>query len=290
MPELPEVETIRRDLAKVLAGRKIVEVKVINKKAVKSDLSRFRKVLLGKKIKKFDRIGKLMIVDFGDDDFLLIHLKMTGQLIYQYEETIIEGGHSLSAAAIKEFPPKYSWVIWGFDDGAKLYFSDMRQFGYLKMVDAKTKDKIISSYGPEPLTKQFAFINFIKIVGGRKAPIKSLLLNQSLIAGIGNIYADEACFEAKIFPGKPASKLTVEERKRLFAAINFILKKAIKYKGTTFKNYFSPHGKKGNFLDFLNVYQRDGQRCLRCQKGVITNKKIGGRNSRYCPVCQKVLQ
>lgn len=289
MPELPEVETIRRELVKVLLGKKITNVEVVHKKAIKSNLLSFKKDLLGKKIIGIDRIGKLLIIDIGQGKFLLIHLKMTGQLIYKHKDTIIEGGHSLTAAKTSEFPPKYSWVVWTFSDGAKLYFSDMRQFGYLKIVDAKTKDKIVSTYGPEPLTKDFTLDKFVQILQKRKAPIKSLLLNQNLIAGIGNIYADEACFAAQVFPGKKTHTLTSEEIKKLFSAINTVLKKAIKYKGTTFKSYRSLHGKKGNFFDYLQVYQRDGKKCFRCQVGIIGNKKIGGRSSRYCLVCQKVI-
>jgi formamidopyrimidine-DNA glycosylase len=290
MPELPEVETIRQDLIKVLVGRKIVGVEIIDKKAIKSSLASFKEVLLNKKITNIDRIGKLMIIDLGGKDFLLVHLKMTGQLIYRYKDKIIEGGHSLSVAPTKEFPPKYAWVIWSFDDGAKLCFSDMRKFGYLKIVGGLALEKIVGGYGPEPLTKNFTYANFIAALGKRTAPIKSLLLNQALIAGIGNIYADEACFEAKIFPGTPANKLTEAEKKNLFTAINYILKKAIKHKGTTFKDYLSPHGKKGNFSDLLKVYKRDKQNCFRCLTAIIANKKISGRSSRYCPVCQKMLK
>lgn len=288
MPELPEVETIRQDLIKVLVGRKIIDVEVINKKAIKSSPTSFKKILLNKKITNIDRVGKLMMIDLEGKDFLLVHLKMTGQLIYRRKDKIIEGGHSLSVAPTRDFPPKHAWVIWSFDDGAKLCFSDMRKFGYLKIVNDKNKAKIVAKYGPEPLTKNFTYANFIKALGKRTAPIKSLLLNQALIAGIGNIYADEACFEAKIFPGMPANKLTDAEKKNLFTAINFILKKAIKYKGTTFKDYLSPHGKKGNFSDFLQVYKRDKRKCFRCERGIIGNKKIGGRSSRHCPVCQKI--
>ncbi len=290
MPELPEVETIRRELIKVLVGKKITHVEVLKRKAIQSASVSFEKSLVGKKIESIDRIGKLLIIDIGHNKFLLIHLKMTGQLIYKSKDKIIEGGHSLTAARITEFPPRYSWVTWTFVDGSKLYFSDMRQFGYVKIVDIKTKEKLASAYGPEPLTKDFTLGSFIKILEDKKAPIKSLLLNQNLIAGIGNIYADESCFAARIFPGRKSCTLTKEEIIRLFNSINVILKKAIKYKGTTFKSFRTLSGRKGNFLDFLQVYQRDGKNCFRCAVGIIANKKIAGRSSRYCPVCQKMIQ
>jgi formamidopyrimidine-DNA glycosylase len=290
MPELPEVETIRRDLARVIVGKKITHVEVLHRAPIKDGVKKFTEALQNKKLKHIDRIGKLLMLDLSDGHFLLIHLKMTGQLIYRHDKTIIAGGHSFSAFKPDELPGAYTWVIWNFDDGSVLYFNDMRKFGYLKIVDRKEKEMIVSGYGLEPLTKNFTLKNFLKILEKRNAPIKAVLLNQALIAGIGNIYADEICFAAKIFPGTRTSVLSSLEKTKLFNAINIILKKAIKYKGTTFKNYVSAHGKKGNFSDFLQVYKRDKQKCFVCKKGIVSNKKIGGRSSRYCPVCQKVLQ
>ncbi len=289
MPELPEVETIRRDLSKVIIGKKIISVEVLHKAPVKDGIKKFTEGLKNKKIESIERIGKLMMFGLSGGNFLLVHLKMTGQLIYQHKNTLIEGGHSLSSSPEKDLPGKYTWVVWGFGDGSNLYFNDMRKFGYLKIVDKQTKEKIVSGYGVEPLTKNFTFKTFLNILDKRKAPIKSVLLNQKLIAGIGNIYADEICFQAKVFPGRLVSQLTEKEKKLLFVATNSILKKAIKHKGTTFKDYLSAHGKKGNFSDFLQVYKRDKQKCFRCPKGIIANRKIGGRSSRYCPVCQVVV-
>lgn len=289
MPELPEVETIRRDLAQVIIGKKITDVVVLDTKPVKDGKKKFLAALKNKTIKNIDRIGKLMMVELSGKIFLLIHLKMTGQLMYQHKQIFIEGGHSLSARP-SILPDAYTWVIWTLNNGGKLYFNDMRKFGYLKIVTVKEKEKIVAGYGPEPLTKNFTRKKFISILENRSAPIKAILLNQALIAGIGNIYADEVCFEAGVFPGTRANQLGLAEKNRLYVAINKILKKAIKYKGTTFKNYVSAHGKKGNFSDFLQVYKRDKKECFRCVQGKIANIKIAGRSSRYCPVCQKMLQ
>lgn len=289
MPELPEVETIRRDLSKVIIGKKIISIEVLHRAPVKDGIKKFQDSLKNKTIKNIERIGKLMMFDLSDGNFLFVHLKMTGQLIYRDNKNLIAGGHSFSSFDVVDLPGKYTWVVWEFSDNSKLYFNDMRKFGYLKIVDKKTKEKIVSGYGVEPLTKNFTFKTFLNILGKRKAPIKSVLLNQKLIAGIGNIYADEICFKAGVFPGRLVSQLAEGEKKLLFAATNSILKKAIKHKGTTFKDYLSAHGKKGNFSDFLQVYKRDKQKCFRCPKGIIANKKIGGRSSRYCPVCQVVV-
>jgi formamidopyrimidine-DNA glycosylase len=299
MPELPEVETIRRDLAKVLVGKKITDVEVMNKSPVKQLVESFKKALLNKKVKSIERIGKLMMFDLSDGNFLLIHLKMTGQLIYRHGHQIIEGGHNLpifsaeggsaSGGKAQWLPTKYTWVVWKFNDGSRLYFNDMRKFGYLKTVDKKEKEKIVAKYGIEPLTKNFTLVNFKKVLDKRKTSIKSVLLNQALVAGIGNIYADEICFAAKVCPDRSVAKMSDTEIKKVFTASEVILKKAIAHKGTTFRDYVNAHGGKGNFSDYLQVYKRVGEKCLRCKKGIITARKIGGRSSHYCPVCQKVI-
>lgn len=289
MPELPEVETIRRDLIKVLVGKKITGVDIISKSPVKGSAEQFKKTLLGKKIKQIDRIGKLMMLDLSDDNFLLVHLKMTGQLIYRYDHHIIEGGHNLPVFKENDLPTKYTRVIWKFNDGSKLYFNDMRKFGYLKVVNQKEKEAIAVKYGIEPLAKNFTLANFKKVLDKRKTSIKAVLLNQALVAGIGNIYADEICFEARVRPDRSVAKMSEVEIKKVFTASEVILKKAIKHKGTTFRDYLNAHGGKGNFSDYLRVYQRDGEKCLRCKKGTITKNKISGRSSHYCPVCQKVV-
>ncbi len=299
MPELPEVETIRRDLAKVLVGKKITDIQIINKSPIKSSVASFKNALLNKTVKKIERIGKLMMLDLSDNNFLLIHLKMTGQLIYRYDHHIVEGGHNLpvfsaeggsaSGGKAQWLPTKYTWVIWKFNDGSKLYFNDMRKFGYLKIVNKKEKETIMAKYGIEPLTPNFTLANFKKVLDKRKTSIKSVLLNQALVAGIGNIYADEICFAAKIRPDQSVAKMSEAAIKKVFTASEAILKKAIAHKGTTFKDYVNAHGGKGNFSDYLQVYQRVGEKCLRCKKGIITKNKTAGRGSHYCPVCQKMI-
>lgn len=289
MPELPEVETIRRDLLLALRNKKVVSVDVFHAAPIKDGEKKFKAALHNKIIKNIERVGKLLMFELSDGNFLLIHLKMTGQLIYKKHKQILAGGHSFSTFDAGKLPDKYTWVRFGLQDGAAVYFNDMRKFGYLKIATPEQKAKIVSAYGIEPLAPQFTFERFNDLLEKRNAPIKSVLLNQALIAGIGNIYADESCFAAGIFPGLKACKMSLSEKKRLFAAIKTILKKAIKYKGTTFKNYLGAHGRKGNFSDFLRVYQKDGTICVRCRQGEIQSIKIAGRSSRYCPVCQKML-
>jgi len=264
------VETIRRGLAKSVLHKSISGVMVINSQPIRGNKNTFANTLKNQKIEDIGRIGKLLIFKLSGGKYLLIHLKMTGQLIYG-----------------KDLPTKYTRVIWNFKDKSKLYFNDMRKFGYLEIVDQKTKDKIVSKYGIEPLAKNFTLPNFKIAIDKRKAPIKAVLLNQQLIAGIGNIYADEICFAAEVMPSRPVHKLREEEIKKLYKSAQKIIKEAILHGGTTFKDYVNAHGAKGTHTDYLQVYKRAGEKCLRCRKGIVTVKRVGGRGTHFCPVCQK---
>jgi formamidopyrimidine-DNA glycosylase len=287
MPELPEIETIKNDLGKKIINKKIKDVEVGLNKIIRSNLGEFKSVLIGNKFIAIDRRGKLLIFKLASrDKTLLIHLKMTGQLIYCQKGKMIVGGHSLPKIE-SDLPNKYSHVIFYFSDGARLFFNDMRQFGYLKLVDRQELKKIIGTFGIEPLEKEFKLKNIKEILTGRKINIKAVLLNQQLIAGIGNIYADEILFEAGIRPNRLSGSLKDKEIKKVYQAIRVVLKKAVKYRGTTFNNYVDANGHKGNFIKFLKVYQREEEKCLRCKQGTIVKAKIAGRGTRFCPQCQK---
>jgi formamidopyrimidine-DNA glycosylase len=293
MPELPEVETVRRDLQKYLIGARFQSIKIINFKNVAPEATFLAKFLKGEKIIALRRRGKLLIVDLSiPDKHLLFHLKMTGQLIYEQSDKTLAGGHSLSddslAAAVGgKLPNKYTRAIFIFDNNRYLYFNDLRKFGYIKLVSDEDLAGILkNNYGPEPMDKEFTF-NYLKdLCQRRNAPIKAVILNQKLIAGLGNIYADEALFAAKIRPDRPAKSLKDAELLSLHHSIVIIVKLAIKARGTTFRNYVDARGKKGNFVNYLQVYQRQGQACLLC--GEIINKmKVAGRGTHYCSNCQK---
>jgi formamidopyrimidine-DNA glycosylase len=306
MPELPEVETIKNDLKKAILNKKIVEVEAREKKIIKSNFQEFPQDLKGNAFRDISRIGKLMIFKLKNKKYLLIHLKMTGQLIYKphfktsprpspcqeegesenkRKKNVIAGGHEIPGMDDK-LPNKHTHVIFKFADKSVLYFNDMRRFGYLKLADEEELKKIKAEYGVEPLSRGFTLKRLREVLKGRKNSVKAVLMDQSLIAGIGNIYADEILFKAGVMPSRAANTLGEEEIKKIFRAIKFILKKAIKYRGTTFSDYVDSKGKKGNFTRFLDVYKREGERCKRCGN-VIKKMKIGGRGARYCPECQK---
>jgi formamidopyrimidine-DNA glycosylase len=293
MPELPEVETVRQDLAKHLIGARFSQIKIIDFKNVAPQATFLAKFLKGKEILDIKRKGKLLIVDLKDGKrHLLFHLKMTGQLVLKGEKESLAGGHSLSEESFSEavggvLPNKFTRAIFEFRNGDILFFNDMRKFGYIKLVDEKDLALILqNNYGPEPLDRGFNFEYLKSVLKNRKAPVKAVILNQKLIAGLGNIYADESLFLAGIRPWRLASSLTTEEIRILVKVTKEVIKKAILARGTTFKDFVDGKGNKGGFVKQLKVYGRQGQKCRVCLD-IILKKKIAGRGTHYCPSCQK---
>ena len=288
MPELPEVETVRLFLNQKIIGKKIKSIKVLNAKSLSGDY----KKILNQPIIRLTRLGKQLSIHFSHGLSFLIHLKMTGQLILVGKKEKIAGGHSLSdssfqAAVGGELPNKHTRAVFSFKNAFQLFFNDLRKFGYLKVVDEAELRKIIAhGYGPEPLTKEFTLEYLTSVLKNKKISIKGLLLNQKLIAGLGNIYVDESLYLAKIRPDRAAGSLKKSEIQALYQAINQVINKAIKYRGTTFNNYVDSAGRKGNFSRLLHVYGRAKQACFKCGTP-IQKKKLAGRGTHYCPHCQK---
>lgn len=289
MPELPEVETIRRDLEKKIAGEKIKSIEILATKSIHNKAADFLAVLADNNFKHIERRGKLLMFALNktaDFAYLLVHLKMTGQLIYRNKKQLLAGGHSQNSTDTI-VPNKFTRVVFNFSDGGQLFFNDMRRFGYLKLVSKEEKEKIVTNnFGIEPLTPDYTWEAFANLFKKRQTNIKALLLNQKLISGIGNIYADEICFCAKILPTRKVTSLSASKIKKLFKCIGDVLKVAIENRGTTFNNYVDSNGQTGSHVNFLNVYGRDGEKCKRC-KGIILKIKHAGRGTHYCPNCQK---
>ena len=285
MPELPEVETIRHDLEKKIINTKIISIFVSPKAKVFPTKNSFVKILHNVKVKKIDRIGKLLILVLDNGKYLLIHLKMTGQLIYQCGGKMIGGGHS-DKQIFQKLPNNSTRIFLDFSDGGRLYFNDQRRFGYMKIVDKSVLNKEKNKYGIEPLQKNFTLANFQTALQNRKTSIKAVLLNQKIIAGVGNIYADESCFLAGIKPSRKVNTLTSGEIKKLHQALEKIIVKSIQERGTTFNHYRDSEGKKGNFVSFLKVYGRGGQECKKCHKK-LKKAKVVGRGTVFCENCQK---
>lgn len=290
MPELPEVETIRSDLNLEILNKKIQKIEILDEKVIGKDSKHKYYKLKGLRIVEIDRQGKLLAFLLSSGKYLLVHLKMTGQLVLKSNKDIIAGGHPFSvkdksSAIGGTLPNKHSRLVIHFNNNKSLFFNDIRRFGYVKLVDKEEWLKMKSLYGPEPLKKEFSLSKLQAIFAKRKAPIKAVLLNQKLISGLGNIYVDEALFLAKINPRREAKTLKKQEIERLFKAIVKVIKEAIKYRGTTFSNYVDSTGKAGGFSSKLRVYGKEGEKCPKCGH-IIQKIKVSARGTHVCEYCQ----
>lgn len=283
MPELPEVETIRRDLEANLLHKEIASVTVRLPKITKNGTKDFTNFLIGQKFTAVKRRGKLLILDINNNLHLTCHLRMTGQLIYQDKTKITAGGHSDPGFGPELFNGN-SHIEIKFTDGSTLFFNDLRQFGYMHIVNVKGLENVLEPFGLEPLEPEFTLHAFTEILP-QKRNIKAFLLDQHYVAGIGNIYADETLFSSGINPQRKTGSLTPEEIKKLHHHIIRILNLAVEQRGTTFNDYVDGKGNKGSFLNYLNVYGRDGKPCNVC--GTKLEKSVvAGRGTRHCPKCQ----
>ncbi len=288
MPELPEVETVRLQLLHKVKGRTISKIKIHNPKTTNNDKN-FTKKLVGQTIDHIDRVGKLMIFSFAkqDDLFVLAHLKMTGQFFYVDKNGDVGGGgHSLSERDKKDLPNNHTRVSLYFTDDASLHFNDMRKFGYLKLATASAVTLARGRFGPEPIHKAFDVEEFTKKLKKRKTPIKAALLDQTFIAGLGNIYADETLFEANVRPTIKADLITMKAAAAIAAASGTIMNKAITVGGTTFQHFADTEGKIGNYTNYLKVFGKQNTPCPRCGT-IIEKTKVAGRGTHFCPKCQK---
>ncbi len=284
MPELPEVESVRRSLLPKICHKTIVGIDIPTPSIIRNEPEFFCNQIFGGEFRDIQRVGKLLIFVLDSKQYLLAHLKMTGKFIYTDQKETVSGGHSLTK--IQKFDPKHTHVIFTFADASTLIFHDVRRFGYLEIVEEQKREQVVSRFGIEPLTPSFTLQSFEKIFVNRKTCIKAVLLDQTSIAGIGNIYADEICFASGVLPSRSVSNLTKSEKKKLFMAAEDIMAKAIEKRGTTFHDYVDGMGNTGSYLEFLQVYNRGGQKCLRCQ-GMIIKIRVAGRGTHVCQNCQK---
>ncbi len=280
MPELPEVETLRRDLSPLLSEQTITHVKIFWPKAVAPLTPRqFAARLKNKIIKKVERRAKMLIIHLTDGNFLVIHLKMTGQLIFTPKKGgVIMGGHS--------GPLGHTRVSFNFKSGARLDFNDLRKFGWMRLMTTEALEKITNNLGPEPL-ETLTKSAWEKILNRYpQRTLKQVLLDQTLIAGLGNIYVDEACHRAKVRPERRAESITTSEGQSLRRAIMAVLRHSLRHGGTSSRDYRRASGAKGGFHAHLRVYGRGGKPCLKCRRP-ITKSKHAGRGTHYCAYCQK---
>jgi len=292
MPELPEVETTVLDLRKKVLKRTFVDVWIdpaLLKKGgamkLPNSFEQFRKEIKGEKIEKIWRRGKNILFDFSGNKTLLIHQKLTGHLLLGY--WILDNGYwrPKTKGPLQEKINTYIHLLFTLDNGKMLVLSDLRKFAKVELLDKKTLEKELSSLGPEPLEKDFTFEKFKECLSKKKGRIKQVLMDQKVIAGIGNIYSDEILWMAKIHPFKKVKRLSDEEIKRIYRAMREILPKAIELGGESIPDFRRISGEKGGFDPLRKVYRREGEKCSRCGT-IIKRLKLDGRSAHFCPMCQ----
>ncbi len=277
MPELPEVETVKRGLAAAITAAKIKGVETDLPKMLRGKtLPEFSAAVAGATISGVNRRGKHLLINLNNGLTIVGHLKMTGQLV---------------VVKTKDPVDKWTHIVIHLNRGRDLRFRDIRQFGYLELhstTEIGEAGEKMPGLGPEPLSRSFTRGVFDwQLKKHPKPKIKSLLLNQSFIAGLGNIYADEVLHYAGVRPSRRAGTLTAREKDRIYAGIRSVLPAAIVKKGTTVRNFVGAGGEPGGYLKHLTVYGRAGEYCPRCDEGIIKRVVIGGRSTSYCPKCQK---
>lgn len=319
MPELPEVETVRRGLEKLIVGKKIISVEFDWPKSFPNSTNDVDKFLIGASITSIRRRAKVLMIDLDSNYSLVIHLKMTGQLVFVSNQQIqiqtkdgspkteeknpqssvssslstepkvrFGAGHP-SDSLIGKLPDKSTRVIIDFGD-SKLFFNDQRKFGWAKLLPTIEVPNIdfFKKVGPEPLSSNFTAKDFIlRLKKRQKSAVKAVLLDQTIIAGVGNIYADESLFAAKIHPDTKIINISDTKLKDLFNELKKVLRLSIKLGGSTDKNYVDAEGKKGSYLKFAKVFRREKEPCPRC-KTTIIKIRSAGRGTHICPSCQKL--
>ena len=289
MPELPEVQTIVSDLNKKIIGRKIIGVWFDAPKLIKKPKpTEFEKKIKGLKIIEIKRRGKNILIYLTGDKLLLVHQKLTGHLLYGKWQIANGKAVSLLKGLLQEKVNDYIHLIFYLDNGWQLALSDLRKFAKVLFGSKEEVEKLpdLTELGSEPLDKNFTVDKFMSLMNLKKGKIKQVLMNQEIIAGIGNIYSDEILWTAKINPFKSANQLKIKELKAIYSVMKIILKKAVKLRGTSISDYRDTVGKAGGYAEIKKVYQREGEPCQRC-KMPIKRVKIGGRSAHYCSKCQK---
>lgn len=289
MPELPEVETVRIGLSQFLPGKRVKDTAHNWDKSFPNAPKDVQAYLVGAKILSIKRRAKVLIIELDTKYSLIIHLKMTGQLVYRDKTHRFGAGHPTDSM-IGALPDRTTRVVFDFTDGSQLFFNDQRKFGWVRLLPTAEVPNIdfFKKVGPDALDSGTSNMEFRNRLQRRKnSSIKAALLDQTVIAGIGNIYADESLWQAKIYPGMRVGDVPARKLNNLFTAIRDILRIAIKTGGSTDRNYVDAEGKKGSYLKFAKVFRREGQDCIRHPGTKIIKTKVAGRGTHICPKCQR---
>ena len=280
MPELPEVETIKLQLNKFLVGHKIVSIDVRNRKIFQGDEKR----IIGAKVTGTRRFGKVTVIDLDNKYSILTHVKLTGQFIYRGPNL---DTNSLSTKVIGGLGGLHTLVIFTLDEKGVLYYNDVRRFGWIRLEKTSEveNESFIKKLGPDMLKVDFN--NFNEIFSKTSRNIKTLLMDQSKISGVGNIYVNDALWLSKINPKRTAKSLSKKESKLLFNALHTVLKAGLKYGGASELAFVTPDGKEGEYQNHTLVYGHQGEVCKSCKINKIEKFFLGGRGTYWCSLCQK---
>ena len=291
MPELPEVETVKRGLFRLIIGRKIVAAKSDNPKSFPNAPSDIKAFLVGSEVIDVRRRAKVLMIDLSTNYTLVIHLKMTGQLVFVDSNSRFGAGHP-SDSLVGLLPDKSTRVIFDFADGSNLFFNDQRKFGWVRLIPTPEVPDLafMKKVGPEPLEPAFTAKEFADRFKRRpRTSIKAAILDQTVIAGVGNIYADESLWGAKIHPSRLVQDITDAEFENLYTEVRLVMNLSIEKGGSTNRNYVNAEGKRGSYMDFARVFRREGLSCARCGAEII-KIRVAGRGTHICPVCQILIK
>jgi formamidopyrimidine-DNA glycosylase len=320
MPELPEVETVKRGLEKLIVGKTISSITHDWEKSFPNDPVLVNEFVIKAEIKVVKRRAKVLLIELSTGYTLMTHLKMTGQLVFvaqkQTEDGRLKTGEATNTknpqssilnpqsksdevrfgaghpndSLVNRLPDKSTRVDITFTDGSHLYFNDQRKFGWMKLFSSYELDShdFLSKLGPEPLEAEFTYQIFVSRVRRRSnSNIKAVILDQTVLAGVGNIYADESLWGAKIHPATLVKNLSDKKLVELHSEIIYVLNLSIEKGGSTDRNYVNAEGKKGSYIDFARVFRRENLPCPRCES-IIVKTRVAGRGTHLCPKCQKV--
>ncbi len=286
MPELPEVETVRAGLHKLIIGRVVKSATSDNPKSFPNSAIDVQEFLIDAAVTNVRRRAKVLMIDLSTDYSLVIHLKMTGQLVFVGEQRF-GAGHP-NDSLITTLPDKSTRVSLEFSDGTHLFFNDQRKFGWVRLMPTVEIPYIdfMKKVGPEPLETNFTAAEFAERFTRRaNTTIKAAILDQSVIAGVGNIYADESLWGAKIHPSRLVKSITDKEFKALYTDVREVMNLAIAKGGSSNQTYINAEGQRGHYMDFARVFRREGQACPRCG-ATIVKLRVAGRGTHICPHCQ----
>jgi len=289
MPELPEVETVRAGLDALLPGRMFASVTHDNEKSFPNAPSDVRAFLVSASVRAVRRRAKVLLIELSNDYSLVIHLKMTGQLVFVASDARFGAGHP-NDSLVGQLPDRSTRVEFSFTDGSKLFFNDQRKFGWVRLMPTVEVPNIdfMKKVGPEPLDPSFTADMLVERLQRRKnTSIKAALLDQTVIAGVGNIYADESLWGAKIHPATLVKDVSKRKLHTLFTELQYVLRLAIEMGGSSDRNYVNAEGKRGSYLSFARVFRREGLPCPRCGATII-KLRVAGRGTHICPREQKL--